>query len=208
MFGSALPVLFWLHFVSFYHLLPVKFPAWVITCSTLMSCTCVWFSSPSPELSSSVSLRSHITVMTVIAPVLFPRVVFVNFCLIFGTLCLGRLSISVLNIRLNHTLNFYSRYLFCLHKFSHFPSSEACCWLWLICSYEYDLGTDNNAALKAASIPPPQWDQTNQNASSQQGFRLVDQRLSPKWRKKSVIIFPDVPSEGRNPTRGMQSQPR
>lgn len=58
----------------------------------------------------------------VIAPVSFPRVIFVNFCLIFGTLGLDCLSISVSNIHLNHTLNFCSRYLFLLHKFIHFIS--------------------------------------------------------------------------------------
>lgn len=61
----------------------------------------------------------------VIASVSFPRVIFVNFCLIFGTLCLDRLSISRPNIRLNHALNFCSRYLFCLHKFIHFVGAEA-----------------------------------------------------------------------------------
>lgn len=60
----------------------------------------------------------------VIAPVSFPRVIFVNFCLIFGSLCLDCLSISVLNIRLNHTLNFCSRYLFCLHKFIRFVAPQ------------------------------------------------------------------------------------
>ena len=58
----------------------------------------------------------------VIAPVSFPRVIFVNFCLIFGTLCFDCLSISTPSIRLNPTLNFCSPYLSCLHKFIPFVS--------------------------------------------------------------------------------------
>lgn len=56
----------------------------------------------------------------VIAPVSFPCVIFVNFVLIFGTLCLHCLSISVPSIPLDLILNFCSPYLFSLHKFIHF----------------------------------------------------------------------------------------